>query len=106
MENDTLNPPQGSTFSQALEGIKDGKPWGRRGWKNAKFVFIVEGGVNAVATAPLLKFFKEGTEIKCLDEIDMCDADGAIGTWSPSIIDVLANDWYEIDVTDAGGGIA
>ncbi len=83
-------------FSRALELIKEGKRVGRTEWKNARFVFLVEGSQFKVNRAPLLGIYPEGTEITYRSHIDMCGADESIGTWSPSMVDILAEDWYEV----------
>lgn len=80
-------------FSQALTKIKEGKAVGRRGWKNAAAVFLVDGSKFEVSRAPLDKIFKEGTVVKYRPHIDMIGADGSVGTWSPSMVDLMANDW-------------
>lgn len=86
----------GLGFSHALELIKAGKRVGRAEWKNARFVFLVEGSQFKVNRAPLLGIYPEGTEITYRSHIDMCGADESIGTWSPSMVDIMAEDWYEV----------
>lgn len=83
-------------FGTALDLLREGKRVGRKEWKNARCVFLVDGSKFAVSRAPLNKFFAEGTEVEYRAHIDMLGADGSIGTWSPSMVDVLALDWYEV----------
>ena len=83
-------------FSKALELIKQGKRMTRAWWKNANYVFLVSGSVFAVNRAPLVAWFPEGTEVTYRPHIDMLAADGTVGTWSPSMHDVLAEDWREV----------
>lgn len=83
-------------FSRALELIKEGKKVGRSEWKNAKFVFLVPGSTFEVNRAPLLGIYPEGTTIIYRPHIDMVGADSAVGTWAPSMVDVLSEDWYEV----------
>jgi len=83
-------------FSKALILVKEGKRVGRKEWKNARCVFLVAGSTFAVNRAPLNQFFPEGTEVQYRPHIDMVGADDSIGTWAPSIVDVLAEDWYEV----------
>lgn len=83
-------------FSKALELVKDGKQVGRLEWKNAKAIFLVPGSTFAVNRPPLLGILPEGTEVAYRPHIDMIGADGTIGTWAPSMIDVLAEDWQEV----------
>jgi hypothetical protein len=84
------------SFSTALQALKTGKRVGRREWKNARFVFLVQGSEFEVSRAPLNEFFAEGTKVTYRPHIDMCGADGSIGTWSPSMVDIMADDWYEV----------
>lgn len=81
-------------FGEALGLIKDGKKVGRVDWKNAKYVFLVDGSEFTVNRPPLNQMFAEGTVIKYRPHIDMCGADDSIGTWSPSMVDIMAKDWY------------
>lgn len=83
-------------FSEALASIKEGKVMCRAEWKNAKGVFLVAGSEFKVNRAPLLGIFPEGTDIKYRPHIDMRGADDSIGTWSPSMVDILAEDWQEV----------
>jgi hypothetical protein len=83
-------------FSQALQLLKEKKCVGRTEWKNARFVFLVAGSDFEVNRAPLSEFFAVGTSVTYRPHIDMVGADGTIGTWAPSMIDVLAEDWQEV----------
>lgn len=84
------------SFEWALSRIKDGAKVGRREWKNARFVFLVGGSQFKVNRAPLNKIFPEGTQVTYRPHIDMCGADGSIGTWSPSMVDIMSDDWEEV----------
>lgn len=88
--------PEEFGFSTALDMIREGKKVGRKEWKNVRYVFLVDGSKFTVNRAPLNKMFPEGTEVTYRAHIDMVGADGTIGTWSPSMVDILALDWYEI----------
>lgn len=85
------------SFSEALTLLKEGKRVGRKEWKNARYVFLVAGSEFEVNRAPLNQFFAEGTKVSYRPHIDMCGADDTIGTWSPSMVDVLAEDWYVVE---------
>ncbi|GGA69109.1 hypothetical protein GCM10011507_20750 [Edaphobacter acidisoli] len=84
-------------FSKALDAIKAGKRIGRTEWKNARYVFLVPGSKFEVSREPLNEFFPAGTEVEYRPHIDMCGADGTIGTWSPSMVDLIAEDWTEVE---------
>lgn len=83
-------------FEDALSAIKLGKKMGRREWKNANFVFLVDGSSFKVNRAPLNKWFAEDEEVSYRPHIDMVGRDASVGTWTPSMVDLMANDWYEI----------
>jgi hypothetical protein len=83
-------------FSKALSLIKEGKKVGRIEWKNARFVFLVAGSQFTVSRPPLNQFYPEGTEITYRPHIDMCGSDESIGTWSPSMVDLMNDDWYVV----------
>ena len=84
-------------FSQALESLKGGKRIKRSEWKNLTAVFLVSGSTFQVNRAPLLGIFPQGTEINYRPHIDGIGADGAVGTWVPSMVDILASDWAEVE---------
>jgi len=84
-------------FERALTLLKEGKKVGRIDWKNARFVFLVQGSKFQVNRPPLSEFYPAGTEIVYRPHIDMCGADESIGTWSPSMVDVLAEDWTIVE---------
>lgn len=84
-------------FSKALEAIKSGQKVGRSDWKNASYVFLVNGSTFTVNRAPLSLILPEGTEVTYRPHIDMMGTDGTVGTWSPSMVDVLAEDWVVVD---------
>lgn len=88
--------PEEFGFSSALDFIREGKKVGRKEWKNAKYVFLVDGSKFTVNRPPLNKMFPEGTEITYRPHIDMVGSDNTVGTWSPSMVDLIAMDWYEV----------
>lgn len=100
-----MTPENTFDFSQALAFLKVGRKVGRKEWKNARFVFLVDGSEFEVNRPPLNKFYPEGTKVKYRPHIDMCGADGSIGTWSPSMVDLMTDDWYQVeDEVDEGTG--
>jgi hypothetical protein len=85
------------TFSEALEQIKDGKCMARKGWNGKNmYIFLVPGSTFTVNRAPLLGIFPEGTEVNYRPHIDIRDAEGQIGTWTPSQADMMAEDWDDV----------
>ena len=95
-ENPTGVEPAPMDFSRALELIKEGQKVGRIEWKNARFVFLVPGSNFEVNRAPLLGIYEEGTPIVYRPHIDMVGADDSVGTWAPSMVDILAEDWFVV----------
>lgn len=84
-------------FSDALRAIKAGKKVAREGWNGkGMFVFLVPGSTFQVNRPPLLGIYPEGTTINYCPHIDMKGADGAVFTWTPNALDLMANDWQEV----------
>lgn len=93
----TPTQPTGN-FGHALQWLRDGNKAARQGWNGKKtFVFLVEGSAFKVNRPPLLGIYEAGTEIKYNPHIDVCNENGSISTWAPSINDVLADDWVIVD---------
>lgn len=85
-------------FGNVIAGLKLGKRFARSGWNGTNmFVFLVQGSQFSVSRAPLLGIFPEGTVIDYNPHIDIRTANGTISTWVPSIGDVLAEDWKEVN---------
>lgn len=85
---------QGFGFDRALQLLKEGNRVYRSTWKNLKYIFLVDGSSFEVNRAPLNKFFAEGTPIIYRPHIDGLGIDGVVGTWSPSMVDLMEQDWY------------
>lgn len=82
------------TFSDVVEGLKDGMRFAREGWNGkGMFLFLVPGSRFEVNRAPLLGIYPEGTVIDYCPHIDMRTADGKIVPWLASQTDILAEDW-------------
>jgi hypothetical protein len=90
-----------STFSEALEDLKEGKRVTRHGWNGGEmFLFLVPGSTFNVNRPPLLGIYPEGTEISYQSHIDIKTADGSIVPWLPSQSDLLATDWTNFAESD------
>jgi len=86
--------PEGFSFSEALEHIKNGARCARAGWNGkGMFVFLVPGSRFVVNREPLLSILGEGTEVDYHGHIDMRTATGQIVPWLASQTDILADDW-------------
>lgn len=81
-------------FGEALVALKRGARVARDGWNGTgMFVFLVGGSNFRVSREPLVSILGEGAEVTYRAHIDIKQADGSIGTWSPSNGDALAEDW-------------
>lgn len=88
-------------FSDALIRIKQGHRLQREGWNGkGMFVFLVSGSVFTVNREPLLSILGEGTEVTYRPHIDICQPDGSISVWQPSMGDVMAEDWQIVRKID------
>ncbi len=82
----------------AIEQIKNGKPVARRGWNgDGMFLMYNPESKLTVDRLPLVGVYKQGTEIHHNAYVTLHTADGNMSIWSPSINDVLANDYYIVD---------
>lgn len=87
-----------SDFAWALRQLMAGKKLTREGWNGAdQFVFMVPGSTFNVNRAPLLGIYPEDTEITYLPHLDLRNAQGKVGTWTPSNGDLFADDWELVD---------
>jgi hypothetical protein len=85
------------TFSQVLKGLWLGERFARKGWNGTgMFIFLVPGSEFITNREPLLSVLGEGVKVQYRDHIDLRAADGTIGMWSPSMTDLLAEDWVEV----------
>lgn len=81
-------------FSDALVFVKAGFTMKREGWNGKnQFIYLVKGSKFDVNIEPLTNFFDLGTTIKYRAHIDMKYEDGSCGVWSPSMGDLMAEDW-------------
>ena len=85
------------TFDQVLIGLKQNRKYKRSGWNGKDmFIYLVLGSTFEVNRAPLLGIYPVGTEIKYRPHIDLKDAQGMCGVWTPSQTDLFADDWEEV----------
>lgn len=91
-------------FSDALVLLKAGKTMKRSGWNGrGMFVFLVPSRVSVLQGAhlctveaadnPLLRIYPKRSVIRQQARIDIRLPDDTIGMWTPTIEDVLAEDW-------------
>lgn len=86
--------PKYFDFGHALHLVRNGKRVTRTFWGSKdKFIFLVQGSVFTVNREPLLSFYKEGTPISYHPHIYMQTSPQNICVWSPTQVDILAQDW-------------
>ena len=89
-------------FSKALQLLKAGKKLARSGW-NGKGMFVVyqkgyPDGIPCNAQTAEAWGMKEGDLFRCNPYLQIRNVDGSHSMWVPSIGDLLAEDWYELNV--------
>ena len=85
------------TFSEVLDGLKQGKRYKRVGWNGKDmFIFLVPGSKFIVNREPLISILGNGTEVSYHSHIDMKTAQGYIVPWLASQADLLSEDWSEV----------
>lgn len=88
-------------FGHALLALKQGHRVARKGWNGkGMFVFMVAGSQFEVNREPLASILGIGTEVTYRPHLDMKDAQGEIGVWTPSQIDLFADDWFIVPVNE------
>lgn len=85
------------TFSEALVLVRQGRLLRRWGWNAVKrgqqmFIYQVPQSTFEVNRAPLAGIFPAGTKVTYLEHID-CWCDGSAFTWTPSMLDLVSDDW-------------
>ena len=89
----------GMNFGGALEALKEGKRVARGGWNGPNmFLFLVQGSNFKVNREPLLSIMGEGAEVTYRPHIDMKDAEGKVVPWLASQTDIMADDWFVVEV--------
>jgi hypothetical protein len=90
----------GVAFGQAVELLKMGYKVARKGWNGKNmFLFLVPGSTFEVNRPPLLGIYPESTLISYQPHIDMMTAQGTVVPWLASQSDVLASDWFAVEVS-------
>ncbi|WP_060873829.1 DUF2829 domain-containing protein [Myroides odoratus] len=83
-------------FGKALEALKEGKKVSREGWNGkGMFAYYVPGGVYKSQTDVIKNTF--GEEVKYRPYLALKTVDNDIATWTPSVSDILAEDWNIVE---------
>ena len=81
-------------FGQALEALKQGSKVARAGWNGkGQFVYMVPANSYPVNTAVAKSYFGENSLVPYRAYLALKTAQNDVTTWTPSISDVLAEDW-------------
>lgn len=89
------------TFGLAIEALKKGKRVARKGW-NGKGLFVVyqkayPDGIPCNKQTAEAWGINEGDLFKCDPYLQINTVDGSHSMWTPSIRDVLAEDWMIVE---------
>ena len=89
-------------FSEALKAVKDGKKITRSEW-TGKGMFVVyqkgyPNGIPCNKQSAEAWGMKEGDLFKCEPYLQIRLANGSHAMYTPSITDILAEDWYIVEV--------
>lgn len=89
-------------FSDALRAVKSGEKIARHGW-NGKNMFVVyqkgyPEGIQCNLNTAEAWGINEGDLFICNPYLQIKCANGSHSMWSPSVDDVLADDWYLVEV--------
>ena len=89
------NEPNYVTFEEAFKALKQGKRIGRSEWggEEGLFLYLVGETNFEVNSAPLNEFFPEGTDVNYSAHVDIASPTGNCGVWTPSIYDMMQDDW-------------
>lgn len=108
---ETMDVNEYGTFGQAIEAMHRGFKVARAGWNGkGMYLWLKQGTMIKAEWCKDEKLRKiaeqKGGEIEGLPTICMKTADDKILTgWLASQTDMLANDWYLVDVKDATAGV-
>jgi hypothetical protein len=80
-------------FGTAIERVLAGRRLTRESWPDGQFIFNVPGSRFKVNRPPLLGIYEEGTEISYNGHVDIVWVDGSVSPWTPTQIDMAADDW-------------
>ena len=82
----------------AIDILKTGKAVSRAGWNgDGMFLVYCPSSKIKVDRLPLLGVYSQGTELEFKEYIIMHTADGKVVPWSPSVSDILSNDYFVVN---------
>ena len=94
-------PTDGLTFGLAIEAVKKGYRIARKGW-NERGMFVVyqkayPQGIPCNKQTAIAWGLQEGELFRCEPYLQIKMTNGSHSMWTPSINDVLAEDWYIVE---------
>ena len=89
-------------FGEALKALKDGKAVARAGWNGEGMFLVLQNGSTVegynMRNEPA-RYYYGRKDVKINPHIDMKAADDTyVVGWSPSQTDMLADDWYIVEM--------
>lgn len=95
------------SFGEAIDAIEKGEMIAREGW-NGKGLFVFKQipaeialdiipKMQSVPQKVKAKMIASKTTLKYNKQLAIVCAEGKVNSWSPSVADTLANDWYIVD---------
>ena len=97
---------ENQTFGQAIEALKQGKAVTREVWPGGFFVFMQVPAVISAEVVPKMQslpqsikdtFAQRGGSIRYTCQLAIVNSENLINGFSPSVSDVLAEDWVIFD---------
>lgn len=100
---DSAAPEQEATsdlhFGDAIDRLKRGMAVARRGWNGVgMFVYHVPANAYPAQTGVAKQYFGENALVPYNEYLAIKNVDGTVSTWVASINDMMAQDWYVVNV--------
>lgn len=86
-------------FGEVLNALQEGKKVTRNGWNGkGMFLYYVPAASYKAMTPIAIETFGENAMVPYEPYIAMKNAQGTISIWTPSVMDLFANDWEVIQI--------
>lgn len=101
---DSAAPEQEATsdlhFGDAINRLMRGMAVARRGWNGVgMFVYHVPANAYPVQTGVAKEYFGENSLVPYNEYLAIKNVNGSVSTWVASINDMMAQDWYVVNVS-------
>lgn len=105
-EGEVLTKNEFGSFGQAIETLRRGFMVARAGWNGkGMFLYYVPEGAYPARTTAAKTIADADDKVSYGAYIAMKTAQGNVVPWLASQTDMLATDWYLVDVKDATAGV-